>query len=207
MIIDDEFRSAMGLQNRLRSIGHIFEGEESASAHKFNGPKGIVFLYIRKGIELSPYMDGGAQETYRRAGTENIASIVGMAVALKENCDALIYNQIHLRELEVLLLNQLEKKGISYFRNGGNNTLPGLLNLSFPGKDGEAILHRMDLIGISISTGSACDSVNTKISHVLQAIHLEDNLAKGTLRISLGKNNSKEDVDIIANALIKIINK
>ena len=84
-------------------------------------------------------------------------------------------------------------------------TLPGLLSLSFPGKDGEAILHRMDLMGISISTGSACDSVNTEISHVLQAIRLNEDYAKGTIRISLGKYNTEEEVNIIAASLIKIL--
>ncbi len=86
-----------------------------------------------------------------------------------------------------------------------NEQLPGLLSLSFPGKDGEAILHRMDLMGISISTGSACDSVNTKISHVLQAVQLNTDYAKGTIRISLGKNNTEDDIEKITSALIKII--
>ena len=94
---------------------------------------------------------------------------------------------------------------MSFSRNGGKKTLPGLLSLSFPGKDGEAILHRMDLAGISISTGAACDSVDTKISHVLQAIRLDEGLSKGTIRISLGKNNTEEDVDQIVTALVRIV--
>lgn len=177
----------------------------SASAHKFNGPKGIGFLYIRKGVELPPYIDGGAQENTHRAGTENVAAIIGMAVALKENCNLLDQNQQHILDLERLLLVQLDKAGAAYKCNGGAHKLPGLLSLSFPGKDGEAILHRMDLMGISVSTGSACDSVNTEISHVLQAIRLDEDYAKGTIRISLGKNNTKEDIEKIATALIKII--
>ena len=83
--------------------------------------------------------------------------------------------------------------------------MPGLLSLSFPNKDGEAILHRMDLMGICVSTGSACDSVNTKISHVLQAIGLDENYAMGTIRISLGKNNTEEDVAKIVASLVKIV--
>ena len=177
----------------------------SASAHKFNGPKGIGFLYIRKGVELPPYIDGGTQENAHRAGTENMAAIIGMAAALKENCHLLDQNQRHILDLERLLLFQLDKAGAVYKCNGGDCKLPGLLSLSFPGKDGEAILHRMDLMGISISTGSACDSVNTEISHVLQAIRLDEDYAKGTIRISLGKNNTEEDVEKIATALIKII--
>ena len=177
----------------------------SASAHKFNGPKGVGFLYIRRGSELSSYADGGAQENSLRAGTENVASIVGMATALKLNCDHIIENKEHILGLERQLISKLSNTGISFKRNGGDNTLPGLISLSFPKKDGEAILHRMDLMGISISTGSACDSVNTEISHVLKAIHLDETYAKGTIRISLGKNNTDMDVDKIAVTLSKII--
>jgi len=177
----------------------------SASAHKFNGPKGIGFLYIRKGVALPPYADGGAQERTYRAGTENVASIVGMATALRGNVDLLEQNQRRLLRLEGQLVTQLDEAGAVYKRNGGADKLPGLLSLSFPGKDGEAILHRMDLMGISISTGSACDSVNMEISHVLQAIRLREDYARGTVRISLGKNNTEEDVEKIVAALIKII--
>lgn len=177
----------------------------SASAHKFNGPKGIGFLYIRKGIVLPPFINGGAQEHGYRAGTENVASIVGMATALKINCQTLVENQERLQTLEKLLLSQLSAAGIVFTRNGGDYTLPGLMNLSFAGKNGEAILHRMDLMGISISTGSACDSKNTEISHILKAIQLDEALAKGTIRISLGKNNDEEDVAKIVSSLIKIL--
>jgi len=196
----------------VQAVGHIeinvYElGMDflSVSAHKFNGPKGIGFLYIRKGVELPPYADGGAQENAYRAGTENVASIVGMAAALKVNCDLLEQNRQKLLGLERQFVAQLDEAGVVYKRNGGARKLPGLLSLSFPGKDGEAILHRMDLMGISISTGSACDSVNMKVSHVLQAIRLREDYAKGTIRISLGKNNTEEDVEKIAAALIKII--
>lgn len=196
----------------VQAIGHIKVNVHdleidflSASAHKFNGPKGIGFLYIRKGIDLPPYMDGGSQERMHRAGTENVASIVGMSTALKVNCDYLEQNQQHILNLEKRLLSRLNASDISYKKNGGEIKLPGLISLSFPGKEGEVILNRMDLMGISISTGSACDSVNTKISHVLNAIRLDSNYAKGTIRVSLGKNNTNDDVDKIAEALIKIL--
>ncbi len=196
----------------VQAVGHIkIDVHElgvdflSASAHKFNGPKGIGFLYIRKGVELPPYADGGAQENAHRAGTENVAAIVGMAAALKSNCDLLEQNQQHILSLERQLISRLDEIGVTYKRNGGDSRLPGLLSLSFPGKDGEAILHRTDLVGISISTGSACDSVNTEISHVLQAIRLDEDYAKGTIRISLGKNNTEEEVEQIAAALAKIL--
>ncbi|MGI6173089.1 MAG: cysteine desulfurase family protein [Christensenellales bacterium] len=179
----------------------------SASAHKFNGPKGIGFLYLRKGVTLAPYFDGGKQEQGLRAGTENIPAIVGMATALKKNCKTLTHNQIHLKALEKRLLSQLDDAGLKYTRNGGKNTLPGLISLSFSEKDGEAILHRMDLMGICISTGAACDSTNTRVSHVLQAIGLNNETAKGTIRISLCKDSSEEDVVAIATALVRIINQ
>ena len=168
-------------------------------------PHRCGFLYIRKGTTILPYADGGAQEYGLRAGTENVAGIVSMATALRRNVDALKANQEHILNLEKRLLTSLEENGIAYHRNGGNNTLPGIISLSFDGKDGEAILHRMDLMGICISTGSACDSKNTEISHVLQAIRMPESLAKGTIRISLGKHNTFDDVEAIATALKKII--
>ena len=196
----------------VQAVGHVpIDVEDlqvdmlSASAHKFNGPKGIGFLYIRNGVEFPSFMDGGAQEAGRRAGTENVAAIVGMATALKSNCDAIEQNRSYIRSLEMMLLDQLNASGISYIRNGGTDTLPGLLSLSFPGKSGETILHRLDLMEICISTGSACDSKNTEISHVLKAIRLDEEYAIGTVRISLGKKNTPEEATKIAEALIKVV--
>lgn len=196
----------------VQAVGHIKINVHelgvdflSASAHKFNGPKGIGFLFIRKGAELRPYIDGGSQENAHRAGTENVAAIVGMAAALKTNSDLLDKNQQHILKLEKQLLARLDESGVVYRCNCGESKLPGLLSLSFPDKDGEAILHRMDLMGISISTGSACNSVNTEVSHVLKAIHLAENYAKGTIRISLGKNNTQQDVENIVTSLVKIV--
>lgn len=178
----------------------------SASAHKFNGPKGIGFLYIKKGTRIAPFMDGGSQEFGMRAGTENIASIVAMATALEKNCDKIIDNKKHLNQLEAQLVRRLDESGIDYIRNGGHNHTPGNISLSFRGKEGEMILHRMDLKKICISTGSACDSVNTELSHVIRAIKVPDDYAVGTIRISLGKNNTESEVDAIADALIQIVN-
>ncbi len=196
----------------VQAVGHIkIDVKEldidflSASAHKFNGIKGCGFLYIRKGCRLLPYIDGGAQEFGNRAGTENIPGIICMATALKNNCRCLKENQERIKDLEGCLLKGLSEEGIEYVRNGGENTLPGLISLSFPGADGEAILHRMDLMGICVSTGSACNSKDTEISHVLKAIGLEEKLARGTIRISLGKNNTLEDVEKIVSALKKIL--
>lgn len=196
----------------VQAVGHVkIDVQElnvdmlSASAHKFNGPKGIGFLYIRKGVEIVPYADGGSQEHSHRAGTENIASIVGMATALKENCNNLSEHTTKINLLEQQLLASLTQANLSFVRNGGSITLPGLISLSFVGFDGEAILHRMDLSGICISTGSACNSERTEVSHVLKAINLDERLARGTIRISIGSNNSEADIDAIVNAMIKIL--
>lgn len=176
----------------------------SASAHKFNGPKGIGFLYLRKGTPLLPYQDGGVHEFGMRAGTENVASIVGMATALKKNCENIEANCRHLNSLTERLLDRLNEAKIDYLRNGINQ-LPGLMSLSFKGKEGEALLHRLDLLGICVSTGAACDSHNTKMSHVLQAIGLPDTYAKGTIRSSFSKLNTMDEVEDIAVEIIKIV--
>ena len=198
----------------VQAVGHIkIDVKElgidmlSASAHKFNGPKGIGFIYIKQGTAIPAYLDGGSQESALRAGTENVASIVGMAYALKKNCDNLVVNKEKITKLEeklLALLNVYESNDIK--KNGGNNTLPGNISLSLRNQDGEALLHRLDLRGICISTGSACDSKKTNISHVLKAIQLDEQFAKGTIRISLGKDNTEDDIQYIANELKKIMN-
>lgn len=196
----------------VQAIGHLKVNVNelgvdllSASAHKFNGPKGVGFLYIRKGTDIVPFHDGGSQEFGFRAGTENIASIVGMAVALKSNVELLEKNTSRIRKIEELFLSSLKKKNIQFLRNGSENCAPGIVSLSFPNADGEMLLHRLDLMGISISTGAACDNINTQISHVLNAIGICENAAKGTIRISFGKYNTEEDAETIANALQKIL--
>lgn len=193
----------------VQAVGHVpIDVKElgvsmlSASAHKFNGPKGIGFLYSKGG--LPNYIDGGAQEMGRRAGTENVAAIVGMAVALKKNCVAMEENINHITLLENLLLERLNQSGLDYIRNG-TNQLPGNVSLSFAGVEGEMLLHRLDLQKICVSTGSACDSVNTQISHVIKAISVPEKYATGTIRISLGKDNTEEEVIRIAEALKQII--
>ncbi len=196
----------------VQALGHIKVDVKksnvdylSASAHKFNGPKGIGFLYVKKGAPLKPFIDGGSQEYGMRAGTENVASIVGMAVALRNNIVQLESNAKHIQELENRLITQLKELGLDFIRNGSNNHIPGNVSLSFRDSDGERIMHRLDLKGICISTGSACDSVNAQLSHVVKAIGVNDKYAKGTIRISLGKNNTIEDVDQISSELARIL--
>ena len=197
----------------VQCVGHISVDVQalgvdilSASAHKFNGPKGVGFLYIKNGTPILPLMDGGAQENGNRAGTENVASIVAMAVALENNINRIGEHSEHIKQLETRLLALLTEYGINYVRNGAGEMIPGNISLGFPGFEGEAILHRMDLLGVQVSTGSACDSVNTQISHVLKAMKVDMAIAKGTIRVSLGKYNKVEDVEFIADAINKIIN-
>ena len=128
-----------------------------------------------------------------------------MATALHENNLIIRDNEVHLLEMEQILLRHLDGAGIDYVRNGSKNCIPGTLSLSFRGFEGEMLLHRLDLKGICVSTGSACDSKNTKISHVLQAIGLEEEYAVGTIRISLGRLNTTAEVTEIADAIISII--
>lgn len=198
----------------VQAVGHIpIDVKElgvdmlSASAHKFNGPKGIGFLYIKKGTLVASYASGGAQEFGMRAGTENIASIVGMAVALKKNCDNLAKNIQHMENIESQLLDNLSSSGLEFIRNGSPYHIPGNISLSFKNADGEALLHRLDLMGICVSTGAACDTINTQTSHVLTAIGLNQEYAQGTIRISLGVHNSNQEIELIADALHSIRNK
>ena len=177
----------------------------SASAHKFNGPKGIGFLYIKEGIDWSSLIKGGAQEKGLRAGTENVASIVGMATALEENVISICENESYLAHLEEILISNLSRSGIVFYRNGAENHIRGNVSLSFPNRSGESIMHRLDLKGICVSTGSACDSKETQISHVLKAIGLEEMLAKGTIRISLSKYNTEQDMIKIVQVLVGIL--
>jgi len=179
----------------------------SSSAHKFNGPKGIGFLYVRKGTNLIQYMDGGAQENGMRAGTENIASIIGMATALEKNVANMDANRKHLLNLESIILDTLSSSPVDYLRNGSDPHIPGNLSLSFKGCEGEMLMHRLDLMGIMVSTGSACDSKNTQISHVLKAIDLDEEYALGTIRISLGKDNTEDEAKAIASAILRILDK
>ena len=196
----------------VQAVGHVSINVHeldvdllSASAHKFNGPKGIGFLFIKKGTELNPYIDGGSQESGHRAGTENVAAIVAMAVALKKNCERIETNEQALYALEKRLLDGLDALKFDYIRNGAEHRIPGNVSLSFKGYEGESLLHRLDLMGICVSTGSACDSVNTQISHVIKAIGVPEEYATGTIRISLGRDNTESDVEEILKCFRKIM--
>lgn len=196
----------------VQAVGHIPIDVQamgidmlSASAHKFNGPKGIGFLYSRNEL-LQIFHHGGAQEFGMRAGTENVSAIVGMAVALKKNIEEMKHNTEHLHHLTEILLTTLRSADVDFMLNGHpTERLPGNINISFKGRSGEGLMHMLDLKGICVSTGSACDSVNQQVSHVINAIDIPVDYRKGTIRITFGKDNSEQDAIDIANALIRII--
>lgn len=169
------------------------------------GPKGVGFLYVKNGVEIHSLITGGSQESGKRAGTENVANIVGMAEALKENVSSIEVNSKYLFSLERLFLDKLKKNNIDFIVNGSTNKNPGNISLSIADLDGEVLLHRLDLKGIEVATGSACDSVNTQISHVIRAIDVPKKYARGTIRISLGMDNSIEDIEIMAQELSDIV--
>ena len=196
----------------VQAVGHIpIDVDDlgvdmlSASAHKFNGPKGVGFLYIREGTRIHSLLDGGAQERQIRAGTENVAGVVGMAVALKKNCDMICHTEAKLKKLEKALLATLKQAGVDYIRNGAEYHVPGNINISIRGAKGEMLLHRLDLMGICISTGSACDSVDTQVSHVIKAVGVPKEYADGTIRISFGRDNTEAEAEKIAEAIVKIL--
>ena len=199
----------------VQALGHISVNVRrlgadllSASAHKFNGPQGCGFLYVKDDTPMQPFHLGGQQERGLRAGTENVAGIVGMAVALERNVQNLNPNKRRLDALEGQL-RKLIKKGCknAVFNGDVKRHLPGHISVSFPKYDGEAMLHLLDLKGICVSTGAACNSRVTEVSHVLQAIGLVPDIAKGTLRITLGYENTDKDILAIAETLLSILPK
>ncbi len=177
----------------------------SGSAHKFNGPKGVGFLYIKKGTNIGPFMDGGAQEHGLRGGTENVAGVIGMAMALNKNVHGMDANRLRLTEATELLRNTLIQGIPEIVFNGDSRCcLPGSTSLSIPGISGESWVHLLDLKGICVSTGAACNSRSTEISHVLRAIGLSDELASGTLRITLSKDNTMDEAQQIADTMVSL---
>lgn len=180
----------------------------SMSAHKFYGPKGVGALYIKRGIDFKKIQDGGHQEKDKRAGTENVAGIVGLGKAIQiadKNIDK--YNE-KLKYLREYLIAQIEKQ-IPDIRINGHRTkrLPGNVNVSFKGIDAGELLLNLDERGICASAGSACSTGNPNPSHVLTAIGLPSDLSKGSLRITLGEENTKEDVNYLVKNLVEIVKK
>ncbi len=180
----------------------------SMSSHKFYGPKGIGALYVRKGIVFQKFMNGGHQERGKRAGTENTAAIVGMGKAIELAYEHVEEHRNHLKELRDYYISQIQER-IPYIKINGEpeNGLPGLSNISFRFIEGEGILLNLDLKGISASSGSACTSGSLDPSHVLLAIGLPHEIAHGSIRISMGKYNTKEEVDYLIEQMVEIIGR
>lgn len=178
----------------------------SVSAHKFNGPKGIGFMYLKKGIRINNLLDGGAQERKHRAGTENTAYIIGMACASKlahEHMKERAEKEIVLRDY---LIDRILKE-IPFSRLNGDrvNRLPNNVNISIEYIEGESMLLNLNLLGIYASSGSACTSGSLDPSHVLLAIGLPHEKAHGSLRLTLDHNINKEDCDFVVDNLVKIV--
>ena len=177
----------------------------SISSHKFHGPKGAGALYVRKGIPILNLIEGGAQERGKRAGTENVPAIVGMAAALKESCESLEKNFNYVKSLRDMIARELSKIPHSKINGDLEQSLAGTLNMCFEGIEGESLLLLLDDRGISASSGSACTSGSLDPSHVLLALGLPHEVAHGSLRISLSEYNTKEEAEHIISEVPKVV--
>ena len=177
----------------------------SLSAHKFHGPKGIGALYARKGVILSNLIEGGAQERGKRAGTENVPAIMGMAAALEEACANIDTNCAKLTLLRDRLIDGLNRIPYSELNGDRQHRLPGNVNFCFEGIEGESLLLLLDDKGICASSGSACTSGSLDPSHVLLAIGRPHEVAHGSLRLSLGEDIAEEDVDYMIKAVTDVV--
>ncbi|WP_346683528.1 cysteine desulfurase NifS [Anaerostipes butyraticus] len=180
----------------------------SASGHKLNGPKGIGFLYIRKGLKLRSFIHGGAQERKRRAGTENVSGIIGLGKAVEIAFDTMEERTAKEREVRDYAIDRILAE-IPYCRLNGDRRkrLPNNINISFQFIEGESLLIMLDMAGICASSGSACTSGSLDPSHVLLAIGLPHEIAHGSLRMTLGEETTKEDMDYVIDKLKEIVDK
>ncbi len=180
----------------------------SLSGHKFYGPKGIGALYVRKGIKFDKFINGGHQERNKRAGTENVPGIVGLGKAIELTYESLEEHNQKIKELRDYYVEQVEER-IAYIKINGDKErrLPGNSNISFRFIEGEGLLLNLDLKGICASSGSACTSGSLDPSHVLLAIGLPHEIAHGSLRVSIGKYNTKEEIDYLVENLVEIVER
>ena len=180
----------------------------SLSGHKFYGPKGVGALYVRRGVKLQPLVFGGHQERERRAGTENVAGIAGLAIAAELALAQQVAESERLRTLTENFGRRVREIFPNVQMNGNaESRLPAVLNLSFPGFESTALLMSLDLQGIAVSNGSACSSGSVEISHVLRAMKLPKERAMSALRFSFGKYTTEAEVEITLQALAKILQK
>ncbi len=177
----------------------------SLSAHKFHGPKGVGALYVRKGIPLVNVIEGGAQERGKRAGTENLPGICGMAAALKEACDHMDENAAKVSAMRDYLIENLSKIPHSALNGDPVHRLPGNVSFCFEGIEGESLLLLLDMHGISASSGSACTSGSLDPSHVLLAIGRVHDVAHGSLRLSLCEYNTMEEMEHIVKTVPEVV--
>lgn len=180
----------------------------SLSGHKIYGPKGIGALYVKTGVKFEKFIDGGHQERNKRAGTENVAGIVGIGKSIELAYENLNEHNKKIKELRDYYVEQVKEK-IPYIKINGDmeKRLPGNCNISFRFIEGEGLLLNLDLKGICASSGSACTSGSLDPSHVLLAIGLPHEIAHGSLRISIGKYNTKEEIDYLVENLVEIVNR
>ncbi len=180
----------------------------SLSGHKLYGPKGVGILYIRKGTKIQPLIHGGHHEKNKRAGTENVPGIIGLAKAMEIASVTMEEEAIRLTNLRDRLWVRINEKIEDVFLHGHERErLPNTLNLSFEGVEGEAIILDLDMKGIAVSTGSACTSGTLEPSHVLKAMGVNPQVAQGAIRFSLGEGNTQEDIDYVADILSGIVNR
>lgn len=196
----------------VQAVGHIkIDVKEqnidmlSLSAHKFHGPKGVGALYAKKGIRLTNLIDGGAQERGKRAGTENISAIMGMAAALEEAVGNIDCNAKKLTVLRDKLINGLSTIPHSVLNGDATKRLPGNVNFCFEGIEGEALLLLLDDKGVCASSGSACTSGSLDPSHVLLAIGRAHDIAHGSLRLSLSEENTEQEIDYTIKAVTEVV--
>ena len=177
----------------------------SLSGHKFHAPKGVGLLYCRKGVRLTPFIEGGAQERNKRAGTEALPSIMAMAAAFAESCENMRSNAEYVTALREKLIAGLEKIPFSRLTGDRRQRLPGIVSFCFEGIEGESLLLRLDMAGICASSGSACTSGSLDPSHVLLALGLPHEIAHGSLRLSLCEYNTEEEVDFILEQVPQVV--
>ena len=177
----------------------------SLSGHKFHGPKGVGALYCRRGLPLVNVIEGGAQERGKRAGTENLPAICGMAAALQDACDHMEENMAKVRQMRDKLIEELSKIPHCALNGDRNNRLPGNVSFCFEGIEGEALLLLLDMKGVAGSSGSACTSGSLDPSHVLLAIGRVHDVAHGSLRLSMCEYNTMEEVDHILKVVPEVV--
>ena len=196
----------------VQAVGHMhIDVQEmgidmlSLSAHKFRGPRGVGVLYVKKGVALEPLVYGGGQERGLVSGTENTAGCIGLAAAMKEAVEGLDEKMGYVKKLTDRLVEGVMKIPYTHYTGDPVNRLPGTASFVFEAIEGEGLILRLDLAGVCGSTGSACSTGSLDPSHVLMAIGLPHEIAHGSLRLTLGEQNTEEDVDYIIETVTQVV--